>query len=143
MTIDDLQEGAEVAGAPRKLTMGRILAFSGGPLAAPGWPARNLHTDQTKAAEAGLSAPIVSGIQCEADVTRLLIQLFGEKAWLETGRLHVKYPRPVFADAQLTAHARVRTRQTNGDSIKVELDVWCDTTEKEMVVVGTASCTAR
>jgi len=143
MTTDRLQEGIEVAGTARELTIGRILAFSGGPFGAPGWPAKNLHTDAGKAAEAGLSAPIVSGIQCEADIVRLLIRLFGEKAWFETGRLHVKYPRPVFADTALVARARVRARQASADGTKIELEIWCDTPQKETVVVGSASCIVR
>ena len=143
MTTEHLSEGTEAAGTPRELSMGRILAFSGGPLATAGWPAKNLHTDTAKAQEAGLTAPIVSGIQCEADVIRLLIRLFGEKAWFETGRLHIKYPKLVFADTELTARARVRTRQASSEGTKFELDVWCDTPKQETVVVGTATCTVR
>lgn len=139
---ETLTEGREFSGAARELSTGRILAFSGGPLASAGWPAKNLHTDAAKAAEAGLNAPIASGIQCEGDIIRLLIGIFGEKTWFRSGRLHVKYPRLVFAGTHLVARARVRALRRGDPGTFVELDVWCETSEKETVVVGTASCTA-
>ena len=132
-------EGQEFSGAARELSTARILAFSGGAFGAPGWPAKNLHTDPAKAKEAGLAAPIASGIQFEADIIRLLIDLFGD-AWFASGKLHVKYPRPVFAGTPVVARARVRTTQASGAGTLVELEVWCETQEKEIVVVGTASC---
>lgn len=135
----ELSEGREFSGVARELSMTRMLAFSGGSFGAPGWPAKNLHTDAAKAKEAGLAAPIASGIQCEGDIIRLLIELFGD-AWFGSGRLHVKYPRPVFAGTSLVARARVRSRQASGAGTLVELEVWCETPEKEIVVVGTASC---
>src|ERR1043166_2356877 len=118
-----LTEGQEFNGALRELSTGRILAFSGGPFATPGWPAKNLHTDRAKAAEAKLDAPIASGIQCEGDIVRLLIELFGE-AWFRHGKLHVKYPRPVFAGASVQSRARVRSRRVDGAATTIELDVW-------------------
>jgi acyl dehydratase len=131
-----MTEGQEFRGAVRELSLARMLAFSGGPLAAEGWPAKNLHTDLAKAKEAGLAAPIASGIQYEADVIRLLTELFGD-AWTRSGKLCVKYPRVVFAGASLQACARVRSKDAGG---RVELEVWCETGEKEVVLAGTASC---
>ncbi len=135
----DIVEGEEFKGGARQLTMTRLLAFSGGPFAAPGWPAKNLHTDVAKAAEAGLGGPIASGVQCEGDIIALMMELFGE-AWLRHGRLHVMYPRPVFAGTWVQARARIRGRRPTDDGSFVELDVWCETSEGVKVVVGTASC---
>jgi len=134
-----LTAGQEFNGTVRELTMTRMLAFSGGPFASHGWPAKNIHTDAAKAVEAGLAAPIASGIQCEADIVRLLLAIFG-KRWLSSGKLHVKYPRPVFAGASLRPCARVRGVQAREGSTHVELDVWCETLDKQVVVVGTATC---
>ena len=138
MTVN-LVEGQEFSAAPRELSMGRMLAFSGGPLRAAGWPAKNLHTDEAKAKEAGLTAPIASGIQLEADITRLLTGVFGE-TWERSGKLHVKYPRVVYAGTVVLTRARVKSTQTTAEGSLVELEVWCETAEKEVVVVGTASC---
>ena len=132
-------EGKEFSGRARALSMTRMLAFSGGPFAAPGWPAKNLHTDAAKAREAGLAAPIASGVQYEGDIIRLLTELFGD-TWFSRGKLHVKYPRPVFAGMSVLPRARVRARRPGDGGTVVELEVWCETSEKEVVVVGTASC---
>ena len=129
----------EFKGRVREISMARILAFSGGLFSAAGWPAKNLHTDPDKAAEAGLSLPIASGMQCEGDVVRLLDALFGA-AWRRHGRIHVKYPNPVFAGTSLQAHARVRARQETINGTVVELDVWCESLDNEIVLMGTASC---
>jgi acyl dehydratase len=134
-----LNEDQEFNGRMRGLSTGRILAFSGGPLESAGWPAKNLHTDVAKAAEAGLEAPIASGIQFEGDVIRLLIELFGD-AWFAGGKLHVKYPRPVYAGTSLRPCARVKSKRSTDSGTLVELEVWCETPEKEVVLIGTASC---
>jgi len=66
----NLVEGQEFSGRMRELSMTRMLAFAGGLLANPGWPAKNLHTDPAKAKEARLRAPIASGLQYESDISR-------------------------------------------------------------------------
>ena len=134
-----IEEGRTYGGQARELSVTRLLAFSGGALTNPGWPARNLHTDAGKAAEGGLPAPIASGVQCESDIIRLLIELFGE-AWSAHGRMHVKYPRPVFAGTRVQGVARVRARSVLASGANIELDVWCETADKTVVITGTASC---
>lgn len=135
---DDLVEGREYSGPPRRLTMARMLAFSGGPLDQPDWPARNLHTDAGKAKDAGLSAPIASGIQYEGHLIELLLSLFGE-SWFRRGRLHVKYPRPVLAGDVVQPKAVVRSKVRSGRGWAYELDVWCENQGSEKVLVGTAA----
>jgi len=74
----ETEVGAEFAGPQHTFEPVRMLTFSGGPIDAPGWPAKNLHTDVEKATEAGLPAPIASGIQYEGHLVELLVQLFGQ-----------------------------------------------------------------
>jgi acyl dehydratase len=134
-----LVDGETYTGCMRELSIARLLAFSGGVLASTGWPAKNLHTDPDKAAEAGLPAPIASGVQCEGDIIHLMTELFGN-AWFEHGKLHVKYPRPVFAGMSVRACARVRACEARDEGALIELDVWCETPDMAVVVVGSASC---
>src|SRR5258706_1809686 len=121
-----LDDGETFTGCMRELSIARLLAFSGGVLASTGWPAKNLHTDPHKAAEAGLPAPIASGVQCEGDIIRLMTEVFGN-AWFAHGKLHVKYPRPVLAGMSVRACARVRAREARSEGSLIELDVWCET----------------
>ena len=74
----DIAEGTELSGPGRIISLPRTLAFSGGPLDAPNWPSANLHTDTEKAAEAGLAAPIASGLQYQSDLVRFLMDLLGD-----------------------------------------------------------------
>ncbi len=134
-----LVDGLEFTGHLRQLTMARMLAFSGGALGSAEWPRKNLHTDAAKAADAGLPAPIASGIQCEGDIIRLLIELFGER-WFRYGKLSVTHLRPVFAGTWVQARARVGTRKPGEAGDILELEVWCETPEKVSLTVGKASC---
>ena len=88
----DTKEGETFSSPAYTLSIERLLAFSGGPIGAPDWPAKNLHTDMAKAKDAGLSAPIASGVQYEGYLIRLLTDAFGE-AWFTGGSLNVKYPQ--------------------------------------------------
>ncbi len=134
-----LAVGAEYPGPERVVSAARIRAFSGGPLDSSEWPAKNLHTDVGKANEAGLHAPIASGIQYESHLVELLYSLFGE-AWFQHGSLMVKYPRPVFAGDVVQPFARVTALTQAAGVSCVELDVWSMRGNEEKVLVGTASC---
>ena len=134
-----MNPGEEFSGKRRQLTMARILALSGGALGSAEWPRKNLHTDGAKAAEAGLAAPIASGIQCEGDMVRLLVQLFGDR-WFREGKLNVTHRRPVFEGTWIQAHARVSTTSPAAGGNLVELEVWCETPEKVVLSAGTATC---
>jgi len=132
-------EGQEFEGPPRTLSMARILAFSGGPIDSPDWPARNLHTDADKAKEAGLSIPIASGLQYQGHLFRLLEDLIGE-TWSHHGKMHAKYPRPVNAGDTVVAKVRIQSKQETDEGTAIEMEVWCENQNQEKVLVGTASC---
>ncbi len=136
---DPFTEGQTFSGPRRCLSRARILALSGGTIGSPDWPRRNLHTDAAKAAEAGLPAPIASGIQCEGDIVRLLISLFGE-CWFSSGRLNVTHRRPVFEGTWVQAYARVSGAMPGDADELVRVEVWCETPEREILTAGTASC---
>ena len=135
----ETEEGRHFTGPQLTLSMERLLAFSGGPLGNPDWPAKNLHTDVGMAKEAGLPAPIASAIQYQGYLIRLLIDLFGE-AWTHCGRLHVKYPRFVTAGERVRPKVRIRSKQQGDQSVAFEMDVWCENQDEEKVLVGTATC---
>ena len=133
-----LQVGQEISDRPYVISLERMLAFSGGPLATPGWPARNLHTDADKAAEAGLDAPIASGIQYEGHLIKLLLGIFGD-AWFREGTLTVKYVRPVRAGD--TVRSRVKVTALEGGVCTMEIH--CEKADGEPALVGTATCPVR
>lgn len=131
--------GTTRCGPPTTLTIERVLAFSAGVPGEPGWPHRNLHTDEAKAREAGLPAIIASGTQSEGLLVELLIELFGD-AWHHSGEVALKLPRSVLVGDTVQAKATVREiREADGGPV-CELDVRCETQTGEAVLIGTASC---
>ena len=135
----DTREGEDFAGPVHKLSIERLLAFSGGPIGTPDWPARNLHTDIAKAREAGLSAPIASGLQAQGPLIRLMLDLFGE-AWSREGRMHLKFLRPVEAGDSVQAKVRVRSKERGAETVTFELDAWCENGNAESVLAGWVAC---
>lgn len=131
--------GQEFASRPLIFSLARILAFSGGDLAEPGWPQRNLHTDIAKAREAGLPGIIASGTQTEGLLVEMLIGLFGE-AWLNRGILEIKFPRSVFVDDTVRCRAVLREIERQDGRDRYRLDVWCENQAGDKVIVGTAAC---
>ena len=132
-------EATELSGPVRTISLTRMLAFSGGPLDAPNWPSANLHTNKEKAAEAGLAAPIASGLQYQGDLVRFLMDLLGDD-WSRSGKLHVKFPRVVAVGDEVRPKVRITTKQQAGSAITFELEVWCENQDQDKVLVGTASC---
>ena len=134
-----VEVGTEFSGPPRKLSVARVLAFSGGPIDAPDWPAKNLHTDHAKAVDAGLPRRIASGLQFEGHLVELLYELFGQ-SWLRSGSLQVRYPRPVVIDDIVQAVVRVTEVEPLGSEVRISLDARCSRADGEKVLVGVAHC---
>lgn len=130
----DVRPGDAFSGAPKRMSLPRLLMFSGGPIGDPDFPKPNIHTDDATAKEAGLPGVCASGTQYQGALVELMIDLFGE-GWLAGGRLAVKLVDLVLVDQ--TVHAKAVVRETEGST--VHLDVWCARDDGGKVLVGTAS----
>lgn len=131
--------GTEFRGRPRKLTLARALALSGGPFEMPGWPEKNLHTDLDAARDAGLSEIVVSGTQWVGYTVGLLVELCGH-AWFGHGEIEHRVTRSVRIDETLTPAAILESRETVDGGVRVTFAVRCDNAAGEQVLVGKASC---
>lgn len=119
-----MKQQTEFLGPERKMTMPRMILFSGGIIASPGWPMRNLHTDMEKARATGLKAPIASGIQTEGHLVSLLLDKFGEE-WLSGGWLSAKHVGQVFEDDVVVPHVRIVDPGHAKDKGVIRLEVAC------------------
>lgn len=133
------EPGRVFAGRARKLTWARALALSGGPLDAPVWPDKNLHTDLEAAHAAGLAEVVVSGTQWEGYLVGLMVELF-DMAWMRHGQLDIKIPRSVKIGETIQPKARLEGRETAGNCVRLAFSVWCENQDGQQVLVGTASC---
>lgn len=140
LPILSMKPGDIRTGPVRTLTLARVLALSGGPLDKPGWPDRNLHTDEQAAAAAGLAHIVASGTQWEGHMAGLLVDTLG-LAWFNGGCMNVKIPRSVRIGDRLVSKLKLDAVVQRDDGTAVaEMTVWCENAQAEQVLVGTASC---
>lgn len=139
MHVADVEIGRVFDGRRHHLTLARALAFSGGPLDAPNWPEKNLHTDLAAANEAGLAAVVASGTQFEGYLISLLVELCG-RAWVEEGELDVKITRSVKVGETVQAKAELTSRTSERGFLRVVFNVWCENQDGVKVLTGTATC---
>lgn len=137
--IATVELGHIIRGAPRQLTLARTLAFSGGPLDASDWPARNLHTNLEVANETGLAKVVASGTQFEGYLATHLVRIFG-KHWYSAGAWDVKIVRSVQVGDTVTPVAKLLSRDLQAEGVSVEVEVWCENQDAQNVLTGTATC---
>lgn len=99
-----------------------------------------IHYDEDFARQAGLPAPIATGMISHGYLVQLLLQTFGTH-WLTGGRIAISFIKPVFAGDEVACHAVVRERTDDETATHLTFDVWCANQRGEKVTVGTASVT--
>ena len=129
--------GDEFTGKRKTISEARVFAFSGGRLNAPGWPAKNIHTDLEFAKSCGLQTRSVSATQYMGYLTELMIDLFGE-TWLSHGRMELKFIAIVDVEDSLLTKAVVTSRELESSGTRFVLDMWCENQHGNKVAVGTA-----
>ena len=115
--------GTTFEGPVYHMDIKRLWAHSGGPFAAEGWPKRNLHTDQGKAKEAGLPAPIVSGQQPQGQLINMLLKLFGQ-AWWNYGWLNIKFFKPTFANTGVQPKLKLIYKEEDNRGTTFTFEAW-------------------
>ncbi len=121
-------------GLPRRISLARMQAFSGGPIGTPGWPTLNLHTDQARAETSGLTAPIASGMQAEGYMIALVLEEFGEE-WFNGGSWSVKHVGMLSpGDVAIP-----KLRRAAGDADPHTVDIRCECPDGRLIVFGSAS----
>ena len=97
-----------------------------------------LHYDPEFAKQAGLPAPIATGVMSSAFLSEMLTKAFGVE-WIRGGSMDVKFIRPIYAGDTVTARGRITGKTEVSTGVRMTLDVWCATQRGEPVTVGTAS----
>ena len=128
----ETEVGFEVEPITKKVTLDKMRIHSGNWPRAKGW-----HTDYDAAHRLGQRTPIILGNQAMAYIAELLVKFFGE-GYLG-GTLSTKIIRIMEPDDEITARGVVRKKVTEGDAIRLILNVWCENQRGQTVIVGTAS----
>jgi acyl dehydratase len=129
-TAEELAIGQEIEPIVKHMTIERMSH----PLMAGGNP---LHHDPAFARNAGLPAPIATGVMSSAFVSEMLTKAFGID-WMRGGSIDVKFIRPIYAGDTVTAHGRITGKSETSTGVRIALDIWCETQRGEPVTVGTA-----
>ncbi|MBH61467.1 MAG: hypothetical protein CL569_03250 [Alphaproteobacteria bacterium] len=124
-------------GPVRKLSLARMLAFSGGSFDSPDWHQANLHTDSDKARESGLESIIALGTQSEGILLGLMVSLFGPN-WHQKGILDAKMTSSIHVNDTIQAKARLESRDVIPNGEHFVLEVWCENGLSEKTIVGRA-----
>jgi acyl dehydratase len=130
-TTEEWAVGREIAPVVKRMTVERMSR----PLMAGGNP---LHHDPAFAKNAGLPAPIATGVMSSAFLSEMLTKAFGVE-WIRSGSLDVKFIRPIYAGDTVTARGRITGKSETGTGARIALEIWCETQRGESVTVGTAS----
>jgi acyl dehydratase len=133
----DTKVGAEYTGKMKTISEARVFAFSGGRFNAPGWPAKNIHTDLEFAKSCGLQTRSVSATQYMGYLIELMIDLFGE-SWSSRGKMDLKFVAIVDIGDRLVTKAVVASKERENSRTKFTLDIGCENRDGNKVVVGTA-----
>jgi len=131
MALADVCVDQELEPVVKQMTIERM----GRPLMAGNNP---IHFDAEFARQSGLPAPIATGVMSSAYLSELLTKAFGVE-WIRSGRMDVKFIRPIYAGDTVTARGRVTGTTETSSGVRVALHIWCETQRGEPVTVGSAS----
>jgi acyl dehydratase len=131
VAVEDLAVGQEIEPTVKQMTLQRMSR----PLMAGSNP---IHYDAAFAKNAGLPAPIATGVMSSAFLSEMLTNAFGVE-WIRGGSMDVKFIRLIYAGDTVTARGRITSRSETSTGVRIALAIWCETQRGEPVTVGTAS----
>lgn len=98
----------------------------------------SIHTDPEWARKKGFAAPLAQAMMSTAYVSQLMAQFLGA-GFVRGGRMSVAFIKPVLAGETLTVRGVVKSREPEGNAIRVSVEVWCENRAGVKTMVGTAS----
>ena len=130
-TASARQVGDELPSLSKTIVQRQIDCFSG---VRP----RSIHTDPEWARAKGFKAPLVQAMMSTAYVSQLMTRYLGE-GFVKGGKMSVSFVKPVLAGETLTVRGRVKSREPEGGSTRVTVEVWCENGDGVLTMIGTAS----
>jgi acyl dehydratase len=130
-TAEELAIGQEIEPIVKHMTIERMSR----PLMAGGNP---IHYDPVFAKNAGLPAPIATGVMSSAFLSEMLTKAFGID-WIRSGAIDVKFIRPIYAGDTVTVRGRISSKRETSTGVHIALEIWCATQRGEPVTIGSAS----
>ncbi len=138
----NIKSGEELVGSVKVITQEAIDRFEyvGQDAAGQegnGPPPVNIHTDDARAREMGLTRPVASGQMSFAFLHELLARRFGAD-FRQGGDLSVTFLKPVYGGDSVTAHGVVVEVDTKDGRAVVKLRVWLENQDGVQTCAGRA-----
>jgi len=130
-TANRLEIGAELPPLTKTIQQRQIDCYSG---VRP----NSIHTDPEWARRKGFRAPLAQAMMSTAYVSQLMTQFVGE-GFVKGGKMSVSFVKPVIVGDTLTVRGRVKSRESEGDRVRVTVEVWCENQDGVKTMIGTAS----
>ena len=130
-TAEPFEIGAELPPLTKTIQQRQIDCYSG---VRP----NSIHTDPEWARRKGFRAPLAQAMMSTAYVSQLMMQFVG-RGFVKGGKMSVSFIKPVVVGDTLTVRGRVKSRETEGDEVRVTVEVWCENQDGVKTMVGTAS----
>ena len=130
--------GEVLRGKTVRLTLSRVLAFSGGGLDEPGSAAPQHSHRSRNGSGGGFAGPHRLRHPVRGNLLTHLIGLFGA-GWYQGGELEAKIVKSAFVNDEVTPVAVVRGIRGEGVDATFDLDVRCERQTGEKLLLGHAS----
>lgn len=132
LSVGDVAPGLELAPVTKSLTQETIQRY-----AEASGDFNPIHVDQSFAAQTPFGGTIAHGMLVMAYLSELLTAAFG-RAWLEGGRLKVRFRAPARPGDLITARGRIEQVNQGGGQRRVFCAVECRNQEGGVLVSGDA-----
>src|SRR5262245_33494494 len=126
-----MEIGAELPSLTKTVQQRQIDCFSG---VRP----NSIHTDPEWARKKGFRAPLAQAMMSTAYVSQLMMQFAGA-GFARGGKMSVAFIKPVVVGDTLSVRGRVKSREPEGGSVRVTVEVWCENQDGVKTMVGSAS----
>ena len=99
---------------------------------------KSIHTDPEWAKAKGFAAPLAQGMMSTAYVSEMMVQLLGE-GFIKGGKMAVKFIKPVLAGDTLTMQGCVKSKEPEGERMRIVVEFSCENQHGVKTMVGEAS----
>ncbi len=131
-----LEVGHEIEPVVYEMTQEKINIYSRRVF--DGRDTKNIHTDDEVARRAGLPRALAQGRYPIAYISERMLAFFGT-GWIQGGKLDVTLVKEIFPGDTITVKGVITDKQSEGDNVRLVLDVWLENQDGEQATAGVAS----
>jgi len=128
-------EGQELTSLGKEVTLEQIAAY-----ARASGDVNPVHLDPDFAAKSTFGRIVAHGMLGYAFVSEIMTHAFGH-AWLESGKLRVRFRAPAYPGDQLTTYGKVTKVTTEAGKTTVQCAIGCRKQDGQDIVTGDATVT--